>query len=318
MSLISVIIPAYNAERTLGEAIASVMQQTHPNWELIVVDDGSTDNSRQVVHGFQDDRIRLLTGANRGVAIARNRGIEQAQGDYLAFLDADDIWMPDKLAAQLAALQTQPEAALAYSWCDYIDNAGRWLCPGKRSIVQDDAYEQLLIANFLENASTPLIRRSALAAVGGFDPTLRCSQDRDLYLRLAARYPFVTVPQVQVHYRMSEGAMSSRLREQEADRLKVIERGFAAAPLELQPLRRQSLAHLYRYLMLRGVEEPLTPQRSKEVAKCLWLAIRYEPLLLIKQSRLLLTVCIKIGAGWLPSPTANWILAFSRRYRASQ
>ncbi len=87
MSLISVIIPAYNAERTLGEAIASVLQQTHPNWELIVVDDGSTDTSQQVVHRFQDDRIRLLTGANGGVAIARNRGIEQAQGDYLAFLD---------------------------------------------------------------------------------------------------------------------------------------------------------------------------------------------------------------------------------------
>ncbi|MEL7314835.1 MAG: glycosyltransferase [Cyanobacteria bacterium J06559_3] len=311
-------MPAYNAERTLGEAIASVLQQTHQNWELIVVDDGSSDNSQQVVQRFQDDRIRLLTGANEGVAIARNRGIEQAQGDYVAFLDADDIWMPAKLAAQLTALQAHPEAALAYSWCDYIDNEGRWLCPGKRSLVEGIAYEQLLVANFLENASTPLIRRSALAAVGGFDPTLRCSQDRDLYLRLAAHYPFVTVPQVQVHYRMAEGAMSSRLREQEADRLKVIERGFAAAPAELQPLRRKSLAHLYRYLMLRGVEEPPSPQQSREVTRCLYLAVRYDPLLIIKQLRLLLTICAKVGTGWLPRSVARWILSFSRRYQAIQ
>lgn len=112
--------------------------------------------------------------------------------------------------------------------------------------------------------------------------------------------------------------MSSRLREQEADRLKVIERGFAAAPVDLQPLRRKSLAHLYRYLMLRGVEEPLTLQRSREAARCLRLAVWHSPSLLVEQPRLLLTVVVKVGVAWLPQSLASWILTSSRRYRTTQ
>ena len=121
MSLISVIIPAYNAELTIEETIAAVREQTVTNFELIIIDDGSTDRTVETVNKIEDSRIRLLSYQNEGLPTARNRGIENASGEYIAFLDADDLWTKDKLEKQLAMLETNPEAGVAYSQTCYID-----------------------------------------------------------------------------------------------------------------------------------------------------------------------------------------------------
>lgn len=318
MPLVSVIIPMYNAERTIEEAIASVLQQTWQDFEMIVVDDGSTDGSLARVRAIADSRLQVLSFTNAGAAAARNRGIAVAQGEFLAFLDADDWWAADKLEAQIQALQTCPEAGLAYSWSDYIDQDGRFLCLGKRVKVsrREDTYGRLLVSNFLENGSTPLIRRTVLETVGGFDEALRGSQDLDLYLRVARQYAFVTVPKVQVYYRLSAGSMTANLQRQEEQALIFLNRAYAQAPPEFQSLRRASLAHLYRFLMLRGLECPLTPQRSWQVGRCLVLALRYHPALPSQQPRLFFSAMAKIMAGFLPIPWRDWVLAQSQRQRA--
>ena len=118
MPLISVIIPVYNAEATIKETIDSVLNQTFTNLELIVINDGSKDSSLSIISNIKDSRLKLFSYDNAGVAISRNRGIKKASGKFIAFIDADDLWTSDKLEAQLKALQSNPQAAVAYSWVD--------------------------------------------------------------------------------------------------------------------------------------------------------------------------------------------------------
>ena len=208
---ISVIIPAYNAERTILETIASVQQQTFLDFELIVIDDGSTDQTLKLVHSFADERIKTFSYKNAGVSVARNRGIAHATGEFIAFLDADDLWTPDKLELQLATLQQRPEAGVVYSWTCNLDEEGGAFHPGESVFFEGDVYANLLVINFLANGSNPLIRRQAIESVGEFDPTLTYGEDWEFYLRLAARWSFVVVSKPQILYRQSAGAMSSKV-----------------------------------------------------------------------------------------------------------
>src|SRR4028118_518511 len=121
MPQISVIIPAYNAERTIRETIESVQQQTFLDLELIVINDGSKDRTVELVQSIKDDRLKIFSYENGGVCVARNRGIDHANGEFIAFLDADDLWTPDKLELQAAALKQHPEAGVAYSWTYFMD-----------------------------------------------------------------------------------------------------------------------------------------------------------------------------------------------------
>jgi hypothetical protein len=163
--------------------------------------------------------------------------------------------------------------------------------------------------NFLENGSNPLIRRPALAEIGGFDESLLSSQDRDLYLRLAMRYRFVTVPKYQILYRMTSGSITSNLSRQERQALEFVNRAFIQAPASLQHLKPRSLAHLYRYLTLRGLEDEPTLQRSLAIARCFALTLRYEPSLLWRQTQLMTAVAAKIAIGIvLPSKQAQAVL----------
>jgi glycosyltransferase involved in cell wall biosynthesis len=121
MQTISVVVPAYNAERTILETIASVQQQTFSDFELIVINDGSTDGTLEQLNTVKDPRLKVFSYENGGISVARNRGIAQATGEFIAFLDADDLWTPDKLELQLAALQQHPEVGVAYSWTCFMD-----------------------------------------------------------------------------------------------------------------------------------------------------------------------------------------------------
>lgn len=285
MPLISVVIPMFNAAATVKDTVESVLNQTWIDFELIIVNDGSTDDSVAIVQQFSDPRIQIISQANAGAPASRNRGLAAATGEFVAFLDADDLWTTDKLEAQLKALQANPDAALAYSWNQFIDASGRLICLGRRVDVSDNAYQTLLVTNFIENGSNPLIRRQALIDVGGFDQSLRSSQDRDLYLRLAKRFRFVRVPSYQVLYRMTPGSITSDLTRQEQQALAFIDRAFAEAPNSLQHLKSKSLAHLYRYLTLRGLEDAPSWQQTLTIARCLGLMLRHDPSLLRRQTR---------------------------------
>ncbi|OIP68189.1 MAG: glycosyl transferase family A, partial [Oscillatoriales cyanobacterium CG2_30_40_61] len=230
MNLISVIIPVYNGEKTIKETILSVLNQTFENWELIIINDGSTDSTIEIIAQIQNTKIRVFNCENAGLAKSRNRGIDHSQGEYISFLDADDLWTPDKLEAQFQALQENPEAMVAYSWTDYIDQSSQFLHSGRHITINGNIYQHLLVNNFLENGSNPLIRKQALNQVGKFDTSLKAGEDWDMWLRLAVHYQFVAVPLPQILYRVSADSMSSQIKNQEIECLKVIEKAFKSAP----------------------------------------------------------------------------------------
>ena len=213
-SLVSVIIPAYNAERFLLMTLASAQAQTYENLEIIVIDDGSTDATAAVAKAAAqiDRRVRVVRQENAGVAAARNRGLAEARGDYIAPLDADDVWHPQNVALQIAALKAAgPEAAVSYAWYVSIDEHGRFRQLGPRNQFRSKI--QVLSAqiegNFIGNASSTVIRRDAVEAVGGYDPTLRegC-EDWAFYIALAEHWDFAFVPQYLVAYRRHATSMS--------------------------------------------------------------------------------------------------------------
>ncbi len=254
--LISVIIPVYNGEKTICETIYSVLNQTYINLELIVVNDGSLDSTLNLISNIKDLRLKVFSYKNAGKSISRNRGIDKTNGEFISFLDADDIWTPDKLELQLKALQANPQASVAYSWVDYIDEDGEFFRDGNHITINGNAYEQMLIQNILENGSNPLIRKEALTEVGYFSESLKHAEDWDMWLRLAARYDFVTVPYPQILYRISSKSSSTNVLGMEKVCLEFIEQAFINAPASLQYLKRKTLATLYHYLTFKSLESP--------------------------------------------------------------
>lgn len=248
MPTISVIIPAYNASKTILETIQSIQAQTFEDFELIVINDGSTDGTLDLLTKIDEPRLRICSYDNGGLPVARNRGIVQSSGQFISFIDADDLWKPDKLKLQLEALQKHPEAGVAYSWTAFIDEKSEFLYAWEPLLFEGNVYPQLLVRNFISSGSNILVRREFIESAGEFDPSLKSVEDWDYYLRLAALCPFVLVPQYQILYRRSSQSMTSKVEVMEKANLIVIERAFKMAPAELQFLKKRSLANAYRYL----------------------------------------------------------------------
>jgi glycosyltransferase involved in cell wall biosynthesis len=294
MPLISVIMPVYNGEKTIRETIESVFNQTFPDWELIVINDGSQDATLQILNSIQDPRLRVFSYPNAGQATSRNRGISQACGEYISFIDADDLWTPDKLEAQLQVLQGNPQAAVAYSWTKCIDEVGQVSRRGSHISVTGDVYKNLLVVNFLENGSNPLIRRQALNEVGSFDESLTPAEDWDLWLRLAARYHFEAVSSPQILYRVSVKSATANVWRLEAACLEVIERACTQAPESVEHLKKYSLGNTYKYLTYKAIEGPPERKKGLVAARFLWQAVRNDPALL--RTKVLFKVLLKIAA----------------------
>ena len=306
MATISVIIPVFNGEQTIRETIHSVLEQTFSDFELIIINDGSQDATLAIAEEFSDPRIKIFSYQNSGLAASRNRGIAKATGDYVSFIDADDLWTPNKLKAQYQALQENSGAAVAYSWTNCINKRSRFLRRGYYLSFSGDVYRYLLLTNFLENGSNPLIRHQALKAVGGFDESLKSAEDWEMYLRLAAHYHFVAVSSVQVLYRISEQTMSTNTTRMEGETLKVIERVFKQAPKSLQYLKPYSLGNLYKILLYKALESSSEKSKRLVARRYLWLAIKHD-FSFLKVS-ILGKVCLKLLVGMIPPARQTQIM----------
>lgn len=212
--LVSVVIPAFNAERFLATTLSSVQKQTYDTLEVLVVDDGSTDATARIAEQYAraDPRIRIMTQSNGGVASARNLGLRHARSEYVAFLDADDIWHPTKIERQLKVL-LRGQAAAVYALYRLIDVQDRVIESGPFWRT-GGALPTHLVTWPIGNGSSIMTRRDLALAVGGFDPTYRDlhaggSEDLDFELKLAARFPISVIPEYLVGYRSYEGNMSS-------------------------------------------------------------------------------------------------------------
>ncbi|TPL67500.1 glycosyltransferase family A protein [Mesorhizobium sp. B2-3-15] len=214
---VGVVVPMFNAERTIRATLNSICGQQYQALDIVVVDDGSTDLSASIVasHAEQDSRIRLITQSNGGVANARNRGVASTDAEFLAFVDADDLWAPSKIALQMCTLQQGGSSAgLAYCWFADIDGDGRVFSLHNRPDAEGRVLQRMCRTNFVGNGSSMLVRRAAFERAGGFDPSLRARnaqgcEDLLMCLRIAERYEFRVVPQYLVGYRMTNANMSS-------------------------------------------------------------------------------------------------------------
>jgi glycosyltransferase involved in cell wall biosynthesis len=245
---VSVVIPAYNHARYLPEAIESALGQTLSPAEVIVVDDGSTDETPQVL-AQHPDRVRIVRQANRGVSAARNAGASLARGDLLAFLDADDVWLPQKLEAQAARFAADPELGLVHCAVEEIDAEGRTLRTCTDGMEGRVAEEMLLFrrAVILGGGSGAVVTRARFHETGGFDESLGTSADWDLHHRIARRAPVGFVPHVLLRYRMHGANMHADVARTAREMLRAYAKAFAEEPA-LTALRGRAYGGLHAML----------------------------------------------------------------------
>lgn len=279
MPIISVIIPAYNSELTIQETIESVQKQTFSDFEIIIIDDGSQDGTVELVKSLVklEPRLKIFCYGNAGVAVARNRGIELAQGEFISLLDADDLWTPDKLELQLKALKNNPEAGVAYSWTNPIDEQGKILFLGTRPVWEGNVYGELLQTNFVSNGSNILVRREAIKSIYGFPSDFPTASDWDFYLKLAFKWSFVVVPQYQILYRQRSNSMSSNIEALMQANLAVLEKAYAIAPAQLQFSRNKSLSNLYLYFAELYLKRSTDAKSINQVGRNVLIAIYFYP-----------------------------------------
>ena len=241
---VSVVIPTYNYARYLGEAIDSALGQTLPPLEVIVVDDGSTDDTPEVLAKY-GDRIRVLRQENAGVAIARNSGIAAARGEFIAFLDADDVWFPRKLELQMARF----DDSIGLVHCG-VEFGSAIQLPR----VDGDVAEALLLLQpdvIHAPGSTVVVRKRAAEEAGGFDPSLPASEDWDFIYSVATRSRVAHVAEPLVHYRKHGAGRHDDILNMERGMLRAFEKAFASANPALRP---RAYGRLYRILAASYLE----------------------------------------------------------------
>lgn len=246
---ISVVIPAYNQGRFLPQAVESALGQTCPPLEVIVIDDGSTDDTSARLASYRD-RVRVVRQPNQGVAATRNHGARQARGELLAFLDADDVWLPAKLERQCRRLRDDPGLGLVHCGVAETDAAGNVLRTRLDGLEGFVAEEMLLFRRpvILGGGSGVVIRRALFEELGGFDTRLSTSADWDLYFRAARRRRVGFVPEVLLRYRLHGSNMHRDFRVMEHDMLHAYAKAFRDGDPRFRHLRRRAYGSLHRML----------------------------------------------------------------------
>ena len=230
MPEVSVVIPAYNAERTLAATLRSVIDQSLSDFEVIVVDDGSTDHTKDVALEPRDDRIRVLSVPNGGVSRARNHGIASAASDLVAFLDADDIWLRAKLARQVEVMRRKPNIGMCFVGAMRVDDRLEPIGPLPANDYPDFCDALLLYSVVVSGTcSSGLVRRQLALDIGGFDPAFSQTADWDFWIRLSQATDFAPIADTLVLHRAHAGSMSSDIRLLERDTFAVLDKFFGGA-----------------------------------------------------------------------------------------
>lgn len=275
MPLVSVVLAAYNADRFISQTLESVLSQTYGNLEVIVVDDGSTDRTREIADQYarSDSRVRAFSQSNRGPCEARNFGIGHARGEYIASIDADDIWHPEKLQQQVEVFSENPSnIGLVYTWSAYMDENGSFTGGGCTSVEEGDVYVKLLCVNFIGNGSAALIRRSCIEQCGSYRDRFASSEDKELFVRIAECYDFKVVPRYLVGYRQVKGSLSRQIERLERSHLLLMQEIKDRHPEIPSKIYHWSLGILYSYLTARCVDN----RNFRTAAHCFAKALRHD------------------------------------------
>ncbi|WP_170461361.1 glycosyltransferase family 2 protein [Ruegeria arenilitoris] len=276
----SIIVPAYNTAATLAETLASLLSQTHDDFEIIIVDDGSQDETPAIARAHATDpKVRVIRQENRGLAGARNTGIAAARGEFVGFCDADDLWLPEKLATHVRHLQADPDLAISYSGSAMVDEGGRLMRVRQSPRLRDVTAAHVLKRNPIGNGSAAVMRKSALLDLAYrpafetkrdwvFDETFRRSEDIECWLRLmlTTDWQIAGVPGLLTRYRIHATGLSAALDrqlqawERMVDKLRPLNPEFFA--------RHEAAARAYqlRYLARRAVSN-LDAHKAWELAQ---------------------------------------------------
>ncbi|MBD2310722.1 glycosyltransferase [Desertifilum sp. FACHB-1129] len=267
MKKVSVIIPVYGVEKYILQTVQSVLNQTYQEFEILIVDDESPDRSVEICQQLNDPRIKIIHQKNQGISAARNAGIRQATGDYIALLDGDDIWVPEKLAKHVKHLDSSPNVGVSYSYSVFIDEQGKSLGIYQISKTEDITPGLIFCRNPVGNGSTPVIRKEVFEEIkyqenweeGGvacyFDPSLRHIEDVECWLRMSIKteWAFEGIPEALTQYRIHGMGGSTKLDSQLESMLRVIEKTRAYAPEVTEQYAKPALAYQLRFLARRAV-----------------------------------------------------------------
>ena len=315
MKKVSVIIPVYKVEKYIAATVQSVLEQTYQNLELLIVDDGSPDRSIEICQRFIDPRIKIIRQENRGVAAARNAGIRHAQGEYLAFLDADDLWSPEKLAKHVEHLAKSPDVGVSFSRSAFIDEEGNSLgiyqIPKLKGITPLD----LLCRTPVGNGSVAVIRREVFEAVRfkdnlygveedfyfDDDRQLHPSEDVEFWLRIAiqTKWQFEGIPEDLTMYRVNPEGHSAQLLKKLNSWEKMLEKACSYAPEKMSQWKNPAMAYHLRYLSRRAVSLKSSlkaVELSHQAVFTYWRILWEEP------RRTLLTLAAAYSLCLLPRP----------------
>ena len=243
---VSVIIPNYNYSRYVGETIDSALAQTYDNIEIIVVDDGSTDDSRTVLDRY-GDYIRCIFQRNQGVAAARNNGVAASSGEFVAFLDADDEWLPQKVERQVAMHRSDKSLGLVHVGVDEIDADGNSLRHRLEGSTGDARHELLMLGSkgVLGGGSGLMVPRAVFDQIGGFDTRLSTSADWDLFYQIGSRFPVGFVPEILLRYRIHHANMHGNVKMMEHDMTIAFDKAFGNT---VTAASRAAFGNLYKIL----------------------------------------------------------------------
>jgi len=291
---ISVVMPIYNVEAFVGEAIQSVLDQNFKDLELICVDDGGNDGSMDIVREFSDPRIRIVYQANRGLAGARNSGIAHARGEYIALLDSDDVWHSDKLMLHYIHLTANPDIGVSYAGSRMIDRNGEVLGVAMRPKLGRVTNRDIICRNPVGNGSAPVLRSTALELAAFMHPTkvgrkcwfdeeFRQSEDIELWSRLAVKHKvvFAGINGLLTDYRIIPGALSANVVKQYLSWTKMMRKLASYAPEFVEEHGDTARAYQLRYLARRSLQLG-NFELSRELFRK---AIRLQPRILFQEPR---------------------------------
>jgi cellulose synthase/poly-beta-1,6-N-acetylglucosamine synthase-like glycosyltransferase len=254
--IVSVVIPAYNAAQFLPATITSVQQQSFSDWELLIINDGSTDDTVAVIRQYQeiDHRIHLINQINQGVSTTRNLGVANSKGKFIAFLDADDQWLPNKLEQHLKHFQSHPRLGVSFSQVEILTPTGEPTGQVSSSRLTNLKPEHLLSENPTTTTSNWVVRKEVFAQVGGFCPDMSYSEDLELLLRVMCTgdWEIAGINQVLTRYRTSSAGLSSHLYRMEAGWNQLVENAKIYAPQLVEDHFSLAQALHLRYLARRA------------------------------------------------------------------
>lgn len=276
MTFASIIVPAFNVSGTLAETLTSLLKQTHATYEVIIVDDGSTDDTPRIAaHFARDRRVRVIRQSNRGLAGARNTGIAAARGELIGFCDSDDFWHPQKLALHVAHLEANPHVGISYCGSALMNDAGVLTGQAQRPRLSEVDAASIFKRNPIGNGSAPVLRRAVLEDIAYrprhepsrdwyFDETFRQSEDIECWLRIALStdWTFEGIPGLWTHYRIATGGLSAATDRQLAAWERMVDKLTPLNPAFFEVNTPVARAYQLRYLARRAISDLDAPRAA--------------------------------------------------------